>query len=179
MKFSGASMSCSNVWLTPLGPTHVDPQSQSLLNELIYGYDPPHTDEHCLEVELPFLQEILANFTVIPLLTGDIDPHQFAKALIPMIEDNTIVVTSSDLSHYHSYDKARMLDQVSNEAIPALDIERFTAKGHACGKTAILTLMHLAQDLGWHGHFIDYMTSGDTAGDKTQVVGYGAYAFTA
>jgi len=88
-------------------------------------------------------------------------------------------VVSTDLSHYHPYDEACSIDAVANQAIPALDIQRMATQGDACGLTGVLTLMSIARSLGWQGDLLDYRNSGDTAGPRDQVVGYGAYRFGA
>jgi len=94
-----------------------------------------------------------------------------------MLGENTLIVVSSDLSHYYPDKTAKEIDAVCNEGIPSLDVDSLV-DCEACGKIGILSLMHLAKKLGWKGHFIDYKTSGDISGNKSQVVGYGAYAFT-
>jgi hypothetical protein len=95
-----------------------------------------------------------------------------------MLDDKTIIVASSDLSHYHPYDEARKLDERCLAAVCAMDIEKMKGQ-EACGKVPILTLMYLAKSKGWRPRLLDYRNSGDTAGDKGRVVGYGAVAFYA
>jgi len=120
----------------------------------------------------------LERLSLLPILTGEVPSVHLAEALEPLLLDDTLIVVSSDLSHYHPYAEARKIDAAANEAIPALDVERFASEAEACGKTAILALLYLARKHNWEGHLLDYQTSGDTAGDHSQVVGYGAYAFT-
>jgi len=175
--FPGACLCASTEWLTPLGPVQVDKDARVFATGLLSVDEMPHLHEHCLEVELPFLQAALRDFTIVPLLTGECSPAALASELLPLLTEHTLLVVSSDLSHYLPDRAARKVDQVANEAIPALDIRRFAAEGDACGKCAILTLMEIARTLGWRGHLLDYRTSGDTSGDHGRVVGYGAYAF--
>ena len=111
------------------------------------------------------------------MLCGEVDEKVLAEALAPLVDEKTLVIASSDLSHYLPYGEAVKIDRVANESVPALDIARFERQGDACGKTPILVLMHLAKIKGWKGKLLDYRNSGDTAGDRGQVVGYGCYAF--
>ncbi len=169
--FEGAVVSGYVEWETPFGKVKT-------LEVGFPEFYPAHLDEHSLEVQLPFLQRVLKDFTINPVVVGDMKPKDLADSIAPLIDDKTLVVASSDLSHYHSYKKAVALDSVANKAIPSLDFDAVD-EIEACGKTTIIALMHLAKRFGWKGHFLDYKNSGDTAGDKLRVVGYGAYAFYA
>ena len=133
--------------------------------------------EHSLEVQLPFLQEQLPDFEIIPIVIGQCPPDQLAGFLLPYLDEQTLIVISTDLSHYFPYDKAVATDQVTSAAIPALDFETMRHKGDACGIIGVVTCMHIAKQLGWQGEFLEYRNSGDTAGPKDRVVGYGAYRF--
>lgn len=141
-----------------------------------FGEDTPHTWEHSLEVQLPFLQRTLKRFTLIPVVFGEVDPERAAKALAEYLDDKTILIASSDLSHYRPYREAIHVDSSCTGAICALDV-KWMEKEDACGKTPILTVMHLARAKGWKARLLDYRNSGDTAGDKSHVVGYAAIAF--
>jgi AmmeMemoRadiSam system protein B len=172
--FPGVADSGFGFWETPLGLVKTKSKPGGLVRVLPKAHGP----EHCIEVQLPFLQAIYGEkIEVWPLLCGDVDPSALARELMKELDDKTILIASSDLSHYNSYEDAMKLDGVANESVPALDIGRFEADGDACGKTAILTLMHIAKNKGWKGKLLDYRNSGDTAGPKDQVVGYGCYAF--
>jgi MEMO1 family protein len=171
--FYGACEAGAELWRTPLGGV----RAKSVGDPLINVYPEVHAQEHCLEVQLPFLQSINDNFLVWPVLCGNVDPAELAEVVIRQIDVKTIVIASSDLSHYNEYARAVQIDKTANEAVPALDIARFSREGDACGKTAILTLMHIAKKKGWKGKLLDYRNSGDTAGPKSEVVGYGCYAF--
>ncbi len=140
-----------------------------------------HTPEHCLEVELPFLQVTAGGpFRIVPLLFGRVDPVQAAAVLGDAIagDESALLVISSDLSHYHSYETARRLDTAFLDAVVQGDLVA-AGRGEACGLLAILTLMLVAARFGWRAHLLDYRNSGDTAGDRSRVVGYGAVAYTA
>jgi MEMO1 family protein len=179
--FYGAAEAGFDVWETPIGKVKAGKISDLLENpdpDLFPIYPEAHIPEHCLEVQLPFLQMAMKKeFTIFPLLICEIDPGKLALALRNAIDEKTLVIASSDLSHYHPYEKAMKIDAIANDAIPRLDIQKFEEYGDACGKLPILTLMHLAKLNGWTGKFLDYRNSGDTAGDKDRVVGYGCFAF--
>jgi len=142
------------------------------------GRDTPETWEHSVEVQVPFLQRTLKRFKLLPVVMGEVDPAQAARVLAERLDDKTIVVASSDLSHYRSYQAAKGLDDRCVKAICDLDIDGLAAR-EACGKTPILTLLHLARQKGWKAQLLDYRNSGDVTGDKDRVVGYAAVAFTA
>jgi AmmeMemoRadiSam system protein B len=172
--FAGVAFAKYKEWGTPFGSIKtIEPKPSNLIVELTEAHEP----EHCLEVQLPFLQTVIENFEILPLITGEVEPKELAKELSNYIDKSTLLIISSDLSHYHSYEEAKKIDSLANAAIPKLDLAK-AEKIEACGKTAILTAMHIAKKFDWSGHFLDYRNSGDTAGPKDQVVGYGAYAFT-
>ncbi len=164
---------------TPLGEIEVD----SFVDELerrgiVSPSQLAHSREHSLEVQLPFLQVALGDFTVLPLLTGDEDPGPAAAAIGAMVDDGMFVVVSSDLSHYHDHETAQRLDASTAAAIVDLregDLDRFSA----CGRTAVRGALRVAAGRGWRCEMLDLRTSGDTAGPKDRVVGYGAFAIGA
>jgi len=141
-----------------------------------FGEDTPHTWEHSLEVQLPFLQQTLPDCTIVPIVFGRADAETVARRLLEHVDDKTLLVASSDLSHYYPYDVARRLDVSCIRAICDLDIDWLKYE-EACGKIPILTLMHIAKKKGWKAKLLDYRNSGDTAGKKKHVVGYAAIAF--
>ena len=140
------------------------------------GQDTPETWEHSVEVQVPFLQKVLKNFKILPVVIGEVDPAQVAKTLADRIDDKTIVVASSDLSHYHNYRAATGLDDRCVKAICDLDIDAM-AKQEACGQAPIVAVLHLARQKGWKAQLLDYRNSGDVTGEKDRVVGYAAVAF--
>jgi AmmeMemoRadiSam system protein B/AmmeMemoRadiSam system protein A len=142
------------------------------------GEDTPETWEHSVEVQVPFLQKVLKDFTLLPIVVGEADPEQIAKALAKIVDDKTVIVASSDLSHYHSYSAAKELDSRCVKAICDVDIDRMQTQ-EACGKVPVLALLHLARLKGWKTQLLDYRNSGDATGEKDRVVGYTAVAFYA
>ncbi len=179
--FSGAAESGFDYWETPLGKVKAGSVMKKVKSEhrdLFSIIPEAHAPEHCLEVQIPFLQTaIKRKFELYPLLLGDVNHEQLANALVSEIDSSTLIIASSDLSHYLPYEAAIRRDGIANEAVPSLDIKKFSAQGDACGKGPILTIMHIAKMKGWEGGFLDYRNSGDTAGGRDSVVGYGCYAF--
>ena len=173
----GASIAPAKAYQTPLGKIPVAGLARTLQKLPLFGSIPEaHKQEHCLEVQLPFLQVKLKDFEIVPILTNDADPKALAASLAPHIGEDTLVVASSDLSHYYSYKRAVTLDRICNRAISGMSFSDMTLC-EACGKQAVLTLMHIARIKGWGGVLIDYKNSGDTAGGKDRVVGYASIGF--
>ncbi|MFH1789094.1 MAG: AmmeMemoRadiSam system protein B [Candidatus Altiarchaeota archaeon] len=177
VRFSGASVLDVTHFETPLGLIKLSPKVKNLLKEDGFSNIPAaHASEHSLEVELPFVQRTLGDFELIPIVVGDADPAVLASVLVDYVDEKTLIVASSDLSHYYPYDEAVKLDSVCTAAIPALDFEAMQ-DCQACGSIPVKTLMHIASAKGWVGKLVDYRNSGDTAGDKERVVGYASVAF--
>jgi AmmeMemoRadiSam system protein B len=175
----GLAASSADAFATPLGEVPLDREAIDRILELpqVHVQDDAHAPEHGLEVHLPFLQTVLADFRLVPLVVGEAAPAAVAEVLAQFAGDpHTLIVVSSDLSHYQDYDNARRLDQEASMAIEHL---RPLAAGQACGRHAINGLLHLARERGWQAHTVDLRNSGDTAGPRHQVVGYGAYLFSA
>jgi len=176
--FQGASIPDVSAYRTPLGDVPLAKAVTELRKQPgITTLPRAHITEHSLEVQLPFLQEALGRFDLIPLVVGDIDPQSLADTLLPYINENTLVVASTDLSHYYPYKKAVSMDSICTKAISSLDFDAMR-NCEACGKIPVLTLMHIARIKGWNGVMIDYKNSGDTGGSKNRVVGYAGIAFT-
>lgn len=137
--------------------------------------DEAHDLEHCLEVQLPFLEAALGDFELVPFLVGQCPPQELARVLEALWGgEETLIVVSSDLSHYHSYEDAQQIDAHTTAKIAARATD-ITGE-EACGATAINGLMLIARGLDLSVHTLDVRNSGDTAGDRSAVVGYGAYA---
>jgi AmmeMemoRadiSam system protein B len=177
----GLATSSAAAFETPLGRVPVD---QAAIDRLIaahpevHRFDAAFTGEHCIEVQLPFLQVLLDQFSLIPLLVGRVDAEALAAVLAPFWDaDDGLIVVSSDLSHYLDYDSAQALDARTSEAIRTLHPERI-APEQACGRDAIAGLLTLAKARYAEGRILDLRSSGDTAGPRDRVVGYGAYAFS-
>ncbi|MFP4475709.1 MAG: AmmeMemoRadiSam system protein B [Desulfatibacillaceae bacterium] len=175
--FSGVSIPDVRAYRTPLGDVPLAWEASLLRLEDGFSSEPEaHAREHSLEVHLPFLQIRLGEFELIPIVFGRADPVEVAEKLLPYLDDNTLVVASTDLSHYHPYEQAVPMDKACTKAMASLDMAR-TRTAEACGRLPVLTLQTLARTRGWRGHVLDYKNSGDTSGDKMRVVGYAAIAF--
>jgi AmmeMemoRadiSam system protein B len=134
-----------------------------------------HAGEHSLEVQLPFLQIVLARFSVLPLLTGDVAPDAVAEVLEAALRgDDVVGIVSSDLSHYLDYDSARNRDLRTAAAITELRPADVSPED-ACGRTGVQAALVLARRKGWACRLLDLRSSGDTAGSRDRVVGYGAF----
>jgi hypothetical protein len=177
--FPGVAVSSASAFATPLGEISIDRDAVSRLLELpgVRCLDEAHRPEHALEVELPFLQLTVGEFSLVPLLVGDAEPDLVARVLeVVWNADSTRIVVSSDLSHYLDYRAARTLDAATAEAIRRLDGSGLGSNS-ACGKLAIQGLLQVAQRKGLSASVLDLRNSGDTAGSRDRVVGYGAFAF--
>jgi AmmeMemoRadiSam system protein B len=175
--FQGLAASSAATFTTPLGSVAVDSDAiQSLLQfPFVTCFDHAHVLEHSLEVHLPFLQRALDDFKLVPLVVGEASPGQVSQVLDALWGgDETLVVISSDLSHYHDYASAKKLDQNTSHLIENLDYEHLTYDS-ACGRAPVAGLLKLLRDKSLTIKTIDLRNSGDTAGDKRRVVGYGAY----
>ena len=177
--FIGLATSSADTFRTPLGDIPVDTESVKQINALpqVHVLDQAHMLEHSLEVHLPFLQESLEQFTLVPLVVGDANADEVAEVLERLWGgDETLIVISSDLSHYHDYATAQRMDKATSEAIEALRPQDIGYES-ACGRNPVSGLLLLAKRKQLHAETIDLRNSGDTAGPRDQVVGYGAYLF--
>jgi hypothetical protein len=162
---------------TPLGSMPVDRAAISAIADLpfVVQADGPHAPEHALEVELPFLQALLPSFAIVPLLVGRAAAQDVADVLRRLWGGpETLIVVSSDLSHYHDYDTARRLDAATADAIERGDWESL-GPNQACGSLAVAGLLVEANRRGLAARRLSLCNSGDTAGSRDQVVGYGAW----
>lgn len=177
--FTGLAVSTAAAFATPLGDVPLDRESIADILQLPYvlAIDQAHAEEHSLEVQLPFLLDVLGQFSLVPLVVGNASPEQ-VKAVLERLwgGEETLVVISSDLSHYHDYATARSLDAATSHAIIGLAPERIGYED-ACGRLPIAGLLLEAAQRGLSAELLDLRNSGDTAGSKDRVVGYGAYAF--
>ena len=174
----GIALPGVNAFATPLGNIAIDAGAVKQLMALPYvGVSAEaHRQEHSLEVHLPFLQKVINEFTLVPLAVGRATAQQVAS-VIDMLwgGEETLIVISSDMSHYLPYAEAQATDNATAEEILAL---RTDLNHHqACGATPVIGLNLLAQQRGLKAQLIDLRNSGDTAGDKARVVGYGSFAY--
>lgn len=165
---------------TPFGEVPVDRQAIYSITKFpqVSIMEQAHANEHSLEVQLPFLQKILDQFSIVPLVVGKATPEQVGEILEALWgNEETLIIISSDLSHYNNYKVAQKLDKLTTQAIETLSPEKIEHE-QACGRVAINGLLHIAKIRKMQVKTIDVRNSGDTAGSKDQVVGYGAYAFS-
>ncbi|MEA1925268.1 MAG: AmmeMemoRadiSam system protein B [Candidatus Altiarchaeota archaeon] len=180
--FQGVSVGDYTHYRTPLGDVPVSDESFELVSEskLFYFLEEAHLREHSLEIQLPFLQMVLDDFFIIPLVFGRLSMDEIrcaADVIIGHLNDETLLVVSTDLSHYHSYEEAISLDDECIKSILSMDMEN-ALKGEMCGKYAVLTAMEIAKKMGWSPQLLKYLNSGDVTGDKSSgVVGYASIVF--
>ena len=178
LPFRGIAVARADAFATPLGPVPVDREALDAIADLpqVQPLDMAFDGEHCLEVQLPFLQSLLKDFRVVPLLVGDATDEEVAAVLERLWGGpETLIVISSDLSHYLDYDSARTIDARTSAAICALRPESISTR-QACGRHPIAGLLRAARRHDLHAEQLDLRNSGDTAGPRERVVGYGAYA---
>jgi len=178
--FKGLAQDDHTFWQTPLGKLkvkHLKDTPPYLFTAASY-----HAPEHSLEVQLPFIQTYLTpNIPISPLLISSPDYlDKLTRIIEEQITSKTLIIISSDLSHYYPDDLARQLDKQTITTILNLNTQALLSNQHvqACGQYAIALLLNLAKSKHWQGYLIDYSTSADTAGSPDQVVGYTSIAFT-
>lgn len=189
-RFDGASVIPEGVYVTPLGEVEIDSEiCKRLLQERPFSFLQRVDEvEHSLEVQIPFLQRVVEEFKLIPIIIGCIELDKcaaIAQSLVKVLQDfdSYILVLSTDLSHYFSYSKARAIDGEFIKTLEKFDENDLyevlsSGKAQACGEGAVLTGMIAAKAFGAKRvKILHYATSGDTAGGKDQVVGYLAAAF--
>ncbi len=175
----GLAAPAADVFETPLGAVTIDRaalrRAEALAQVVID--DRPHAPEHSLEVQLPFLQYLLGSFQLAPFVVGDASAEEVAEVMeLLWGGPETLIVVSSDLSHYYDDATARRLDAATSRAIVSLDPGGLGPES-ACGRVPIGGLLVAARRRGLHVDALDIRNSGDTAGPRDQVVGYGSYAF--
>jgi len=176
--FYGLAASSAVAYHTPLGDIPLDRVAikTALKMDQVIELDEAHAMEHSLEVELPFLQKVLGDFSLVPLVVGEAAYEEVSEVIDALWSGKeTLIVISSDLSHYLTYEQARAMDAETQQAIESLQPEAFSHE-KACGRIPIGGLLLSARKRGMKVTTLDMRNSGDTAGDKTRVVGYGAYA---
>ena len=199
--FRGVAVVPGGSFVTPLGRVPIDPLARALAEsppffperpvpvqlpswakttpfERGLSQGLPHMWEHSIEVQLPFLQEAIGTFTLVPALFGEVDAREAARVLARFLDNTTLVVASSDLSHYLPHEEAVLVDRQCIGAIRQLDVDG-VREADACGRLPMATVVYLAREFGWEPRILDYRTSGDTSGDYEAVVGYVAVAFCA
>ncbi len=176
---NGLALPSTEIFATPLGevPLDMDAVARIIALPQVEIFNDTHIEDHSLEVHLPFLQKVLGEFSIVPLIVGQANPEQVAEVLEAVWGGpETLILISSDLSHYLAYDKARALDDRTRQAIERLDAEALSNE-QACGRHSIKGLLMLAREKGLNVKTADVRNSGDTAGTKDRVVGYGSWYF--
>jgi MEMO1 family protein len=176
----GLALPHAKAFATPLGRVPLDAEAIAAIRGLpqVLESAATHAGEHALEVQLPFLQRVLGDFSLVPLVVGDAAPEEVAQVLERLWGGTeTLVVISSDLSHYHPYERARAIDHATVRAI--LGFEAGISHEQACGATPVAGLLIAAKRRGLAARLLDCRNSGDTAGDKHRVVGYASFALGA
>jgi AmmeMemoRadiSam system protein B len=175
---SGVATSGTDAFATPLGLVPVDTTARAIALEVpsVHINDAAHAPEHSLEVQLPFLQKVLEHFEILPLLVGGESVAAVEAVLEPFWDaQETMVIVSTDLSHYHPYLQAQAQDRRTAAAIEGADPEAIR-DGDACGAAALRGLLSAARGHHLSVERLDLRNSGDTAGGRHRVVGYGAFA---
>ena len=177
--FNGVAVSMADAFRTPLGDIPLDREAiRRIGHPAVIRHEEPHAPEHSLEVQLPFLQRVLAGFSLVPLVIGSAGPGEVAEVIESLWDGpETLLVVSSDLSHYLPYEEAKRRDEATRQAIEAMDADRIRPDD-ACGSTAVRGLLVVARRRGMRISLVDLRNSGDTAGSRDGVVGYGSWVFT-
>jgi len=176
--FDGIALPGACAFATPLGTVDIDNDAVFQLTQLpeVVVDDRAHAQEHSLEVLLPFLQLTLDSFTIVPLVVGMTSPTTLAQVLeAAWGGPETLIVVSSDLSHYHSYTEAQRIDTLTSEEILAM--QPIIGHEQACGATGVNALLMAARTRQYTPRLVALRNSGDTAGDRHRVVGYAAVSF--
>ena len=179
IRVEGLAAPGADSFLTPLGPVEIDSAARDAARALpgVSIDDTAHALEHSLEVHLPFLQRVLDYFSVLPLAVGNPPTDVVARVLgLLWGGPETLVVVSTDLSHYLDFDSAARHDLRTAHAVTDLDVEGIGDRD-ACGAYALRGLLHVAGERGLEARLLDLRSSGDTAGPRDRVVGYGAFGF--
>ena len=174
----GLALSGADLYRTPMGDVPVDRAAIASLDiPNVHISDQCHQTEHSLEVHLPFLQALLGDFSIVPIVVGGATPELVSRVLDALWGGpETLIVISSDLSHFLNYDDARLIDAATCEAIENLDASQINYEV-ACGATPVAGLLIAARHRGMQVKTVDLRNSADTAGDTGPVVGYGAWVF--
>jgi AmmeMemoRadiSam system protein B len=175
----GLALPAADAFETPLGRVMLDASAAAEIARLpqVTVSAEAHALEHSLEVQLPFLQSVLSDFTLLPLAVGMTTAEEVAEVLETVWGgEETLIVVSSDLSHYLPYSDAQRVDNETAQSI--LKLRQPIAHDHACGGTPVSGLIIAAQQHHLTPHLLDLRNSGDTAGTRDQVVGYASFAFT-
>lgn len=172
----GVAVPSVDAFVTPLGDISIDNELRQAIASLpgVIVHDAPHAQEHALEVQLPFLQTVLQDFTLLPLVVGDAEPETVVAVLEKVWGgEETLIVISTDLSHYLPYGIAKKVDAETSALIESRSTQIHPEQ--ACGARPLNGALLLAKKKGLQVQCVKLANSGDTAGTRDRVVGYGAY----
>ncbi|WP_418640316.1 AmmeMemoRadiSam system protein B [Sulfurimonas sp. ST-27] len=177
---NGTSVAEYDSYETPLGNLPIDKQlADELIQKFGLHFQPDAHAEHSTEVQMPFVKNYLPEASVVELVYGNENPSNLAKVIEYLLEDeDTVVVISTDLSHYYDIEKAKTLDTVCLDAVANLNPAELHQGCEACGIIGVEAMLIAAIQNGLKPTLLDYRTSADASGDKSQVVGYMSAAFT-
>ena len=178
LAFKGIAAPKVEAFKTPLGNVPIDADAVAAIRDMpqVLLDDEPHRLEHSLEVHIPFLQQVLGDFKLLPLVAGSVSGEQVAKVLERLWgNESTRFVISTDLSHYQDYETAKRLDGATAEAIETMNPTAIS-RDQACGRIPVAGMLIAARNHGLSIERIDLRNSGDTFGSKDKVVGYGSWA---
>jgi AmmeMemoRadiSam system protein B/AmmeMemoRadiSam system protein A len=176
----GLALSSARFFETPLGRVPLDPVLHKKIADMaqVFTFDPTHHAEHSLEVHLPFLQSILNDFTLLPIVVGQASPKEVADVLDAVWGGpETLIIISTDLSHYLDYNAAQSLDNRTVQAIETFDLPHI-GTDQACGRIPLKGMLEIAKMRNMDITTLDVRNSGDTAGTHERVVGYGAWVLS-
>lgn len=176
---AGIAIPAADGFSTPLGEVPIDDELREIAVrcESVLVDDLPHAEEHSLEVQIPFLQRALRDITILPVAVARVPGWVVASFLeATWGDDSTLLVISTDLSHYLGYEEARDRDRATAEAIVELDAARL-GPDDACGYYPLLGFLHAGARHGLRGRILDLRNSADVTGERRDIVGYGAFAF--
>lgn len=177
VRVQGLATTSADYWKTPIGPAQIDRDALESLSDLkqVSTHDAAHQEEHSLEVHLPFLQMCFGHMKLVPFAVGSATAEQVAEVLERLWGGReTRIVISTDLSHFLDYDSCTVLDARTADAIESFAYDRIGPE-HACGRIPLSGLLYLAKRDGLKIQRVGLCNSGDTAGDKARVVGYGSW----
>jgi hypothetical protein len=190
--FRGIAIYPEGSWETPLGTVAIDQEIALAITKdckIARPFSAAFEREHSLEVQVPFLQRALAGFKIVPIVTGSMehdDYRQLVDALVSQLKrspGNVLIIASSDMSHFHSYDAANKMDTGTLKDIAELNVDGLRQRlqkdeYELCGAQAVLSLMMLAKQMNGKGTILNYANSGDVTKDRSRVVGYSSAAFS-
>ena len=176
----GTSVAQYDNYETPFGNLSIDKKlADELIEKFGLHFQADAHAEHSTEVQMPFVKNYLPNASVVELVYGNEDPHNLAKVIDHLLKDpDTVIVISTDLSHYYDIEKARQLDTICLDAVAKLNLQELHQGCEACGKIGVEAMLIAAKENSLKPTLLDYRTSADASGDKSQVVGYMSAAFT-